>query len=143
MYSIALRLTGSESAAEDVVHDVFMRLQRDQAIGHIEDLTRWLCGAAAKRSLMHLRGTRRKREVSVDAYVYLGTPVNGRSIEAIALERGIARLPPKLRVVFLLHHVSGFSHAEIAGQLGISPAASGKRLSRAVDRLRHHLGGPR
>jgi RNA polymerase sigma-70 factor (ECF subfamily) len=55
------------------------------------------------------------------------------------LERAIARLPAHQRVVVVLHDVEGFTHQEIAEQLGVAVGTSKGTLSRAREALRRML----
>jgi RNA polymerase sigma-70 factor (ECF subfamily) len=57
----------------------------------------------------------------------------------VDLERAVARLPAGYRHVFVLHDVEGFTHVEIAAQLGITPGTSKSQLSRARATLRRVL----
>lgn len=143
LFSIALRLMGSQDDAADVVHDVFLRLHEKPPGDGVDDLGRWLRGAAVRRCWMQLRTAGRRREVrEVSANDYASPPSWEHGVDLLHLERGIARLPTKLRVVLVLHHVEGYTHAEIGELLDISTAASEKRLSRAVESLRTYLEGP-
>lgn len=51
----------------------------------------------------------------------------------------IQRLSPAYRLVFNLYVIDGFTHDEIAGQLGISVGASKSNLARARENLRQLL----
>ena len=61
----------------------------------------------------------------------------------MALERALERLTRHQRDVFLLYEVEGFRHAEIAGMLEISEAASKNTLFQAKKNLRGMLEPPR
>lgn len=58
---------------------------------------------------------------------------------AIDLERALARLPSQQRAVVVLHDVEGFTHEEIAQQLGVAVGTSKGTLSRARSALRQML----
>jgi len=60
-------------------------------------------------------------------------------LTVIDLERAIAALPDHQRVVVVLHDVEGFTHDEIAEQLGIAAGTSKGTLSRARHALRRAL----
>jgi RNA polymerase sigma-70 factor (ECF subfamily) len=59
--------------------------------------------------------------------------------ETIDLERALARLPDHQRLVLVLHDVEGFTHDEIAAQLGVAPGTSKVTLSRARQAMRRLL----
>ena len=55
--------------------------------------------------------------------------------ELAQLERAFEQLPPDYRQVIVLHRLAGLSHAEIAGELGRTEAATRKLLGRALAML--------
>jgi RNA polymerase sigma-70 factor (ECF subfamily) len=138
---IARRIDGAES--EDVLQEVFVRvLQRASSFRGDSSVRTWLCGIA--RLVIHerLRGARRHA---------LATPLDragskpGPESLALRTERNarlvaaLQRLPDDQAIVLELHHVDGLAHEEIALRLGISSAASRKRLQRATRALCAHL----
>jgi RNA polymerase sigma-70 factor (ECF subfamily) len=52
------------------------------------------------------------------------------------LDAALANLPEVSRVVVWLHDVEGFTHKEIAAQMGKTESFSKSQLSRAYQRLR-------
>jgi RNA polymerase sigma-70 factor (ECF subfamily) len=60
-------------------------------------------------------------------------------LTAIDLERAIARLPDRQRVIVVLHDVEGFTHEQIANQIGVPLGTSKATLSRAREALRRML----
>jgi RNA polymerase sigma-70 factor (ECF subfamily) len=57
------------------------------------------------------------------------------------IEAAIARLAPGYRMVLVLHDVEGFTHEEIALQLGIAPGTSKAQLFKARRVMRALLTG--
>lgn len=139
VFTTAYRITGSREDAEDVTQDVFLGLPR--ALSAYREQGRfpgWLQRVTARTALMWLRSMRRKGEESLDdrtVSLRASSP-----LRRIGAADAVARLPEKLRLVFVLKEIEGYSHAEIAELLGISRSASGVRLSRAWTRLRKELG---
>ena len=134
--SLARRLTGTREDAEDVLHDVFLGLP--EALQHYHErgqLEAWLRRVTARVALMRIRSTRRRREVDVP----LDIEARGTSEDSLALEHAVDALPDGLRVVLVLKMIEGYSHAEIAELLEISPRASEQRLYRAIQMLRVRL----
>ena len=136
LLAVAYRLLLSRAEAEDVVHDLFVglpeALQKYEERGRMES---WLKRIVVRLALSRLRAKRLVAlDESVDVAVVPADPVN-----RVAIERALATLAPALRTVLVLKEVEGFSHAEIAGMLGISVGASEVRLHRALRRLREIL----
>lgn len=67
------------------------------------------------------------------------SPADSGPATVIDLERAISALPKHQRAVVVLHDVEGFTHEEIADQLGIAPGTSKATLSRARHALRKAL----
>jgi RNA polymerase sigma-70 factor (ECF subfamily) len=63
----------------------------------------------------------------------------GSELEAEDLRKLIADLPTGYRIVFNLYAIDGFSHQEIATQLGVSENTSKSQLSRARVHLQKKL----
>ena len=55
------------------------------------------------------------------------------------IERAVARLPERARLVFVLHDVEGYRHREVGEALGISEGTSKGQLFRARQLLRGWL----
>ena len=135
--SLARRLTGSREDAEDVLHDVFLGLP--EALQHYQErgqLESWLRRVTARAALMRIRSVRRRREVDVPL------DIEARAVDddSLALAHAVDELPDPLRLVLVLKMIEGYSHAEIAELLEISPRASEQRLYRAIQQLRARLG---
>lgn len=142
-YLLAHQITGSRSDAQDVVQDLFIALPEALASFRGEGSFRaWFRTCTARQALMHLRTRRRRREIDLDPeWLPAGRPP--LALERIDLETALARLPDSLRVVVVLRDIEGFSHDDIAGMLGISPAASRMRLMRARKQLRRLVSPPK
>lgn len=143
VYRLAFRITASPADAMDVLQDVFLALpdaiQKFNGTGSFE---RWLGRLAVRTALMKLRRRKRRREVRLGT----GTLAAGFKraepvVLKLELERAIERLPEKLRTVFVLKEMEGYSHLEIAEMLEISARNSEVRLHRARMRIRAALTG--
>ena len=137
LMAVAYRLLSSREDAEDVLHDVFVglpeALRKYDERGRLEP---WLKRVTARVALSRLRRQRPERDIDLE----LTATVQARAAEElITLDAAVAALPPSLRSVLVLKEIEGFSHAEIAGILGISKGASEVRLHRAVAALRGML----
>jgi len=139
LMTVAFGLLASRQDAEDVVHDVFVglpeALRKYDERGRLEP---WLKRVTARVALDVLRRERSSREVDFDVDT-LPAPRSTDTEGAMALQAAVASLPASQRVVLVLKEIEGFSHAEIAGMLGISKGASEVRLHRAVTALRAML----
>lgn len=141
MRRIARAITGSGAEADDVVQDVFVGLP--EAIQTFEErceLWGWLRRVTILEARMHVRTSRRRREVPMWPESARDERPRSGSVERIALERAVACLPAPYRAVVVLKEIEGMTHAEIARVLGISVENSCVRLHRARRMLRDLLG---
>src|SRR6516165_7623582 len=70
MFSIAYRMTGSVSEAEDLVQEAFFRLQRAQQRGVVvESPKAYLAAATTRLAIDHMRSARVRRESYVGTWL--------------------------------------------------------------------------
>jgi len=139
--SVAARVLGSRTDAEDVAQQVFLTfgrsaVPRSGALG-------WLCVAAAHTALNHLRSGRRRasREEAVADAESVAPDIADAVVtreERRHVRAALARLPRKQAVALVLRH-SGLSYAEVAAALELSPASVGTTVRRAEAALRKEL----
>jgi RNA polymerase sigma-70 factor, ECF subfamily len=131
LFSIAYRMVGSASEAEDLVQEAFLRLRRAVAGGaEVAAPKAYLSAVTTRLAIDHLRSARVQRERYVGAW--LPEPLvtsqepdpAGHAETADSLSLAflvlLERLSPTQRAVFLLREVFGYGYAEIAGMLGKS-----------------------
>jgi RNA polymerase sigma-70 factor (ECF subfamily) len=132
LFSIAYRMLGSVSDAEDVVQDAYLRYHRALEDGtEIESPKAYLSAVTTRLSIDLLRSARVRRETYVGEW--LPEPLltdetapdpAAASASADSLSMAfllvLERLSPVERAVFLLHDVFGFEFVEIASIVGKS-----------------------
>jgi RNA polymerase sigma-70 factor (ECF subfamily) len=137
---VVRRLVGHDTdLAADIAQDVWIQIFRalpgfrgDAQFGT------WAHRIAVNRTLNALRRTRRLAALEVDVKDDSASvePEAERAMLAQSIEDAAARLSPGARTVFLLHDVEGFTHEEIATQLGITAGGSKSQLFKARAKLR-------
>jgi RNA polymerase sigma-70 factor (ECF subfamily) len=141
VFRYLLRQTGLRADAEDLTQEVFLRALR--AIDGYEHQGRdraWLFSIAHN---LVVDGSRRARRLPrIDAGVAPDSLAsNGdATLDALALEQAIGRLPALEREALVLREVVGLSYAEIAEVTGAKPDAVAARLYRARSGMRRLLG---
>ena len=137
---LCLRFGRTTAWAEDVLHEVFVRLlERREDLDDDGNLAGWLHTVAYRLCLDRLR---RERGVWSRVKAAIGAepagPARTPETELVLSERARAaraaldRLPPKQRVALVMLHVDGMSQAEIAAVLGHSEGYLSKLLARAT-----------
>jgi len=148
--ALSLRLLGRSSEAEDVVQDAFVTaFSRLTQLRDGRLFRAWLMRITVHE--VHRRFRRRKllRILGLDrghddaSLALLASPVVSaeQRAELAALDRVLAELPPRQRVVWTLRHVEGCELAEIATACEASLATIKRWLSRADARVRAFASG--
>jgi RNA polymerase sigma-70 factor (ECF subfamily) len=153
IYSLAARLLGDRSAAEDVAQEVFLKVHRAaDKLDPDRDPLPWLTTITYNvcRDLWRSR----EHRVAAQATSINGEPgtaerlaADGADPEAQAVGRerdrvvqeALMQLPDELREVVILRDYHGMRHEEIAELVGASHAAVRKRYSRALAKLAEDL----
>jgi RNA polymerase sigma-70 factor (ECF subfamily) len=143
-YSLCLRMTNSQTEAEDLTQEVFIQLFRK--IGSFRGdsaFSTWLHRLTVNQVLMHFRRRSVKNEKTSEDGEVPEQTVHGTAnpnkmpvIDRIALKNAIAQLPNGYRNVFVLHDVEGYEHEEVAKMMGISIGTSKSQLHKARLKLR-------
>ena len=160
MFSIAYRMTGSVSDAEDIVQEAFLRAGKDGKDGNgsngggdarVESPKAYLATITTRLAIDHLRSARVRRESYVGTWLpeplladtepdpaELAVTSDSLSMAFLVLLESLA---PAERAVFLLREVFGYDYSEIASITGKTEAACRQTFTRA----RRHIdeGRPR
>jgi RNA polymerase sigma-70 factor (ECF subfamily) len=151
MFSIAYRMLGSATEAEDIVQEAFLRFHRETTGGtEVDSAKAYLSSITTRLSIDHLRSARVRRETYVGTW--LPEPLLTEEDDAArhaetadSLSMGflvlLESLTPVERAVFLLHDVFQYGFAEIAAIVGKSEDNCRQISVRA--RRRIHEGKPR
>jgi RNA polymerase sigma factor (sigma-70 family) len=144
--SVAYRMLGSFTEADDAVQEAWLRLGRSDA--SIENLSGWLTTVVARISLDMLRARRIRAEKPVDARVpdpIISDTAEHEAIMAdsisLALLVVLETLTPSERLAFVLHDMFDIPFDEIAPITGKTPAAVRQLASRARRRV-HGASAP-
>ena len=143
--SVAYRMLGSLSEADDAVQDAWLRLSRSDT-GDVQNLGGWLTTVVARVCLNMLRSRTTRREETLEPHV--PDPVVSREDgvdpehEALLADSvGLAllvvldTLPPAERLAFVLHDMFAVPFDEIAPIVGRSATAARQLASRARRRV--------
>jgi RNA polymerase sigma factor (sigma-70 family) len=140
VYTLIRRLVRRPAAAEDVLQETFADVI--EHIGSFEGrapLQMWIRSIAVRRSLMYLRSPWHRSlewlELRPESEP-VSAAESGRVDHCADLGRMLESLPALTRAVVWLHDVEGYTHHEIAAELGRSVSFSKSQLSRAHARLR-------
>jgi len=143
-YALCLRMTNSQTEAEDLTQEVFIQLFRK--VGSFRGdsaFSTWLHRLTVNQVLMYFRRRSVKNEKVSDDGEMPEQMVHGSAnpnrmqvVDRIAIKNAVAQLPNGYRSVFMLHDVEGYEHEEVARRLGISIGTSKSQLHKARLKLR-------
>jgi len=143
LYSTINRYVKDSATVDDLLFQAMMRIftkLEDFTYINEKALVGWLKKIAVNEALMHLRADFRTvykiEEISeIDSnYLVEADDLNEKDLLEI-----IEMLPAGYRTVFLLHVVDGYSHKEIAVQLGIAEGTSRSQFFKARSLLQQKL----
>jgi RNA polymerase sigma-70 factor, ECF subfamily len=143
VYRLAFRLAGDDELARDFTQETFVRaFERLDTFRGEARLSTWLHIIATTVALNGLRKVKRfrTRETTLEAAESVVGGVRAAEPDLkTRLRDAIDALPPKYRVVVVMHDVEGYTHEEIAAALRVEVGTSKAQLSRARAKLRAAL----
>ncbi|MBD2868811.1 sigma-70 family RNA polymerase sigma factor [Paenibacillus arenilitoris] len=145
LQSVAYRMLGSASEADDAVQESWIRLSRTDA-AKVENMGGWLTTIVSRVCLDMLRTRKsRREELTLDN---IPEPANSRQDESdpehetllsdavgLAMLMVLGNLNPAERVSFVLHDIFAVSFSEISPIIGRNEVAARQLASRARRRI--------
>lgn len=138
-YNLALRILGEPAAAQDIVHEVFVRLltglrgfRGDAPFGA------WLKRMVTNATIDTLRSRQRLVDTGDELLERVGEAAEMAQQRADVWAL-LMKLPPRVRAIVVLHEVEGYTHRELAELFGQSESYSKSILSRALSVLQKGL----
>lgn len=141
VYSIGWHFLRDRSIAEELAQDVFLQLHKN--LGSIESpahLTNWLRRVMTQRCIDHARRARLRPRVGLeDAPEPAARTAERDPLLSTMLDRQIARLPERSRMIVILRFQEEMEPAEIAETLGIPVGTVKSNLHRALALMRGRM----
>jgi RNA polymerase sigma-70 factor (ECF subfamily) len=149
-FSLAYRIVGDRSAAEDVTQEAFISVWRsgaryDAARGSVRS---WMLGIVRNRAIDFLRSrTGRAPKLDFDDETVLEQRPAAERTEEEALRRetsselrgAMGELPLEQSKVIELAYFGGFSHSEIAGMLDLPLGTVKGRMRLGLEKIRSEM----
>ena len=148
MFSIAYRMLGSGSEAEDILQEAFLRYQ-NMPRGKVVSPKAFLSTIVTRLCLNRLESAQSQRETYIGPWLPEPILTDETTIDAIRqteLHESLSmaflvlleQLTPLERAVFLLRQVFDYEYAEIAEMIGNDEAACRQLFSRAKKHIAEH-----
>ena len=141
VFRICLRYTKNREDAEDMVSEVFMKVNKgkDDYRGEAKPMV-WIYRIAVNHCLDHLRSRKSRNELDLeDLDIQALRTFEGhddRCLAKVTLERILGKINPTTRKILFLCHVEGLTHGEIAKILGVTREAVTKKLHRFSEEMK-------
>ena len=139
LFSIAYRMVGSVSEAEDLVQEAFVRFHQHGE--EVEDPKAYLSTVVTRLAIDHLRSARVRRETYVGPWLpepliadESGDPAAHAEMAdslSLAFLVLLEQLSPLERAAFLLREVFGYSYEQVAETVGRSQDSCRQLVARA------------
>ena len=140
--AVVRRLVHDLDEAADIAQDVWIQIFRALPTFRGDaQFSTWAHRIAVNRTLNALRRARRlmgTHEELTEESAMVEDDV-GQPFVRESITQALERLPLGARTVFVLHDMEGYTHEEIAGQLGITTGGSKSQLFKARAKLRRLL----
>jgi RNA polymerase sigma factor (sigma-70 family) len=141
------RSLGSRDFADEVMHETYLRLHRNDAVGAIQQPDAYIYRTALNiASDKRREAGRRASQAEIMAVTGIEDDTRDLSkemevrLEVEVLKRALAELPPRRRAIFIAARVDGVAHADIAKRLGLSRTMVQKELRKAISHCLDRLG---
>jgi RNA polymerase sigma-70 factor (family 1) len=144
LFAIAYHYTGQAPAAEEIVHDVFLKLWQKAATLNIQySLKSYLAKAIVNASLNFIKKENLQQQKQ-DHFLKVRQVDDHDELEKkelllINLEKAMSVLPPKCREAMYLAYFGKLKQKDIALQMGISIKTVKNHLTYGFQKLRQHL----
>lgn len=144
LYAVSYNRLNDSSLAEDIVHDVLLSLWNHADPQTIENLESYLAVAVKFRVLRTIRNQLKENNLEQDSkYTYQTTYSTEDELEAKFfmnnLEKGIARLPENLQLIFRYSRLEHKSSREIGEIMNLSHRTVENQISKALSILRKYF----
>lgn len=144
MMGVVLRYVPDREQASDVLQDgfvkVFQHLSSFKGDGSFEG---WIRRTMVNTALDHLR---RRKLMKIDTDISAAQHLAGEAEKSVGkmrveeLMKIIQEMPPGYRTVFNLFAIEGYSHQEIADELGVTESTSKTQFHKARSYLMKIIG---
>lgn len=134
LFGVCLRYSRDRTEAEDTLHEGFIKIM--SKIGQYSgkgSFEGWMKRIVVNIALEKYR-TRYRMQTVEDISIYDQKGESETVYDQLGAEQLlelVAQLPPRYKMVFNLYAIDGFSHKEIAEEMGINEGTSKSNLARA------------
>ena len=138
VYTICCRITQSKETAEDITHDVFVKLYLSPPDPSVKNVRAWIFQIARNLSIDALR---KKTGIAVQAGEMATTDICEHIHLQLDIERALGKLPLDEREILTLHLNAALNFKEISHIVNLSLPAAYRKYCKALKRMQAELKG--
>lgn len=145
VYNMVYSRVGHHAVTEEMAQDIFLKLWEKRAELSIDNFSAYLYTCVKHRCLNYIEAqiTRKKYWEHYRKFLPLQEYSTDRTIAyndlKEALEKGLATIPEKSKIIFTLNRLEGRSVKEIAVQMNLTPKAIQYHITRSAKELKMYL----
>lgn len=143
---LAIKLTKSRELAEDIVHDVFIKIwETKQTLCNVRHFRSYLFAICKNMTLNMLARASREAEILANLHLQTQHSEPDREIELNQqnrrelLHEAIEQLPVQRRKIFRLCKIDGNSYDTVASQMGISSGTVNDHIVKGTRAVKKYL----
>ncbi len=147
LFKIAFKIVEDEEAAEDLVHDSYIKAsEKNMTFPSIDDAKYWLICVVKNASLNYAKRKLREAKAYHKALLEGRQQMESGEVEMLKEEtrklalEALNKLPKKLKEVLILKEYADMNYKQIGEQLGISEGNVKVRVFRAREQLSKLIG---
>lgn len=147
LFKVSYRIVDDEEAAEDLVHDSYIKTNEKKLVfPSIDDAKYWLIRVVKNASLNYAKRKVREAKAYTRALYEGRQHMEGGETEYLKTEtadkvkEALTKLPPKLKEVIVLREYGDLNYKEIGTVLGITEGNVKVRVFRAREQLAKLIG---
>jgi RNA polymerase sigma-70 factor (ECF subfamily) len=133
----AVSIMGERALAQDVVHQVFLKLIEQDWLDGAADKKAYLFACVRNAALNERKHQARNVELDPDSVWFTSTPPDVP--RAVTLQRALIDLPDDQREVMVLHIWGELTFSQIGGVLGLSANTAASRYRYALAKLKESM----
>ena len=138
VFTIAYRITQSKETAEDITHDVFVKLFRSPPDSSVKNIRAWIFQIARNLAIDALR--KQSRIAEEDGYCHMEDPYSPLHIR-MDMEAALRKLPREERDILTLHLNADLGFREISNIVDLSLPATYRKYRKALKSVQTELNG--
>lgn len=142
----ALLIVGDLAVAEDIIHDVFLKLMvKPSFIKNLENEKAYLLRAVSNSAINYWKSNQKLHSFDEDSdssgLMFIATDSEEEDLEVIKqkIQYYLSKLSPRQQLIFKLSRYEGLDHQEIADYLEISKNTVKNQLVTALNFMRKNL----